>query len=146
MSTDDARPTGNSSRRTLLRKLALASAGAASTSASFDLSAATPARRSDVRHWDAITDVLIVGSGAAGIAAAIEERRADVDAMVLEKFHITGGSSSLSGGVGYCGGGTALLKELGTDDKVAALYDPYIAARGMHGTPKNNTPEVRDAR
>src|SRR3546814_18623086 len=87
--TTICRSTGNSSRRTFLRKLALASAGAASTAASFDLSAATPARRSDIRPGDATTDVPIVGSGAAGLAAAIDARRADVDEMVTQKFPTT---------------------------------------------------------
>src|SRR3546814_11914593 len=55
--------------------------------------------------------------------------------MVLEKFHIPGGSSSLSGGVCYCGGGTALQKALGFDDTVEAMYDYIIAASGLHATP-----------
>ncbi|HET8881197.1 MAG TPA: FAD-dependent oxidoreductase [Solimonas sp.] len=135
MSTDDTSATGHGSRRDFLRKLALASAGAASATASFDLSAAAPAPRRDIRHWDATTDVLIVGSGAAGIAAAIEARRAGADALVIEKFHVPGGSSSLSGGVCYCGGGTALQKALGFDDTVEAMHDYMIAASGLHASP-----------
>ncbi|NGY04863.1 FAD-dependent oxidoreductase [Solimonas terrae] len=133
MNEHDAPATGG--RRDFLRRLAMASAAAATTAASFDLSAATPAKRSEVRHWDAATDVLIVGSGAAGIAAAIEARRAGADALVIEKFHIPGGSSSLSGGVCYCGGGTALQKALGFDDSVEAMHDYMTAASGLHASP-----------
>src|SRR3546814_11278866 len=104
MSTDDASATGNSSRRTFLRKLALASAGAASTAASFDLSAATPARRSDARLWAATTDVLSDGPGAPGLAATIRARRAHFHAMVTETLTLPGGSSSQRWAVGSCGG------------------------------------------
>jgi 3-oxo-5alpha-steroid 4-dehydrogenase len=133
--SSDAHASSDGSRRGFLRRLALASAGAASTAASFDLSAATPAQRSEVRHWDATTDVLIVGSGAGGIAAAIEARRAGAQALVLEKFQVPGGSSSLSGGVCYCGGGTALQRALGFEDTVEAMYDYINAASGLHASP-----------
>ena len=61
--------------------------------------------------WDGETDLIVVGSGAGGISAAIEARRAGADVLVLELFHIPGGSSSLSGGVCYLGGGTPLQGE-----------------------------------
>ena len=69
--------------------------------------------RRDVPGWDDEADVVVVGSGAGGISAAIEARRAAADVQVLELFHIPGGSSSLSGGVCYIGGGTPLQKALG---------------------------------
>lgn len=132
---DQDAPSTDGARRGFLRRLALAGAGAAAAAASFDLSAAAPARRGEVRHWDAGTDVLIVGSGAGGIAAAIEARRAGAEALVLEKYRVPGGSSSLSGGVCYCGGGTALQKALGFDDTAEAMYEYIVAASGLHASP-----------
>ncbi|WP_169729263.1 FAD-dependent oxidoreductase [Solimonas soli] len=134
MSDHDSDASADGSRRAFLRRLALASAGAAGAAASFDLSAATPAARREVRHWDATSEVLIIGSGAGGIAAAIEARRAGAQALVLEKFQVPGGSSSLSGGVCYCGGGTALQKALGFEDTVEAMYDYIVAASGLHAS------------
>lgn len=115
-----------SGRRQFLQRLGLAAAGAAS----FGAQAATPKPRSEVRHWDSSTDVLIVGSGAAGISAAIEARRAGAAALVLEKFHVPGGSSSISGGVCYLGGGTPLQKALGFSDTTEDMYRYMIAASG----------------
>ena len=37
--------------------------------------------------WDEITDVLIIGSGFAGLAAAIEACNAGASVIILEKMH-----------------------------------------------------------
>lgn len=115
-------------RRDFLAKLALA----AGTLAAGSAEAAAPLRRSEIRRWDRETDVLIVGSGAAGISAAIEARRAGADVLVLEREHVPGGSSSISGGVCYLGGGTPLQKALGFDDTVDAMIGYLIAASGPY--------------
>lgn len=87
---------------------------------------------SEVRSWDIETDVVIAGSGAAGISAAIEARHAGADVLVLEKLTKLGGSSAMSGGVIYCGGGTALQKSLGFEDSAEAMYDFIAAAGALH--------------
>ena len=83
----------------------------------------------DIKQWHLSTDVLVAGSGAAGLAAAIDARRAGADVLLVEKLNRYGGSSSLSGGVVYCGGGTALQKSLGFEHTVEAMYG-YIAESG----------------
>ena len=98
--------------------------------------AATPKARKDVRRWDATTDLLVMGSGAGGISAALEARRNSIQALVLEKFHVPGGSSSLSGGVCYLGGGTALQKALGFTDTVEDMYRYMMAASGLYADEK----------
>jgi len=45
------------------------------------------------------TDILVVGSGAAGVAAAIEAAYQGVDALVIEKLGFLGGVTSTSGGM-----------------------------------------------
>ena len=125
---DDSEASGPSRRR-FLQQLGAATLGAAA----FGAEAAAPLQRSAVKHWDATTDVLVVGSGAGGISAAIEARRGGVQVIVLEKFHVPGGSSSLSGGVCYLGGGTPLQKALGFEDTVEDMYRYMIAASGLHG-------------
>src|SRR5690606_17041256 len=100
---------------------------AAAGSAALSAGATQPVPRSEVRQWDETVDVLIVGSGAAGMAAAIEARRGGATALVLEKFQVPGGSSSLSGGVCYLGGGTPLQKALGYEDTVEDMYKYMMA-------------------
>ena len=87
------------SRRGLLTGL---TAAAAATVAA--RSAALP--RSAVRSWAMRTDVLVVGSGAAGVCAAIEARQAGAEVLLIESLSRFGGASAMSGGVVYAGGGT----------------------------------------
>lgn len=49
--------------------------------------------------WDKETDVVIVGGGGAGLAAALQAVTDGAKVIVLEKAGITGGTSTLSGGV-----------------------------------------------
>jgi 3-oxo-5alpha-steroid 4-dehydrogenase len=93
-----------------------------------------PLPRAAVRKWDLETELLIIGSGAGGMSAAIEARRAGMAVLVLEKFHIPGGSSSLSGGVCYLGGGTPLQKALGFTDSVEAMTTYMLAASGPYAS------------
>jgi fumarate reductase flavoprotein subunit len=51
--------------------------------------------------WDEEIDVVIVGSGFAGLAAAAEAAGAGAGVVILEKMRRYGGNSLISGG-GYC--------------------------------------------
>ena len=55
-------------------------------------------------------DVIVVGFGAAGAAAAIEAADRGARVLVLDRSY-GGGASALSGGVVYAGGGTRLQAE-----------------------------------
>lgn len=53
---------------------------------------------SDATVWDHECDVLVVGSGAAGMVAALAARHFGLDPLVIEKASRYGGSTALSGG------------------------------------------------
>jgi len=124
----DGTKSGGVSRRNLLRGLGATSALAVATGA-----AALP--RSAVGHWDLYTDVLVVGSGAAGVCAAIEARRADARVLLIESLARPGGSSAMSAGVVYAGGGTALQKALNIQDSAEAMFQFISLAGGKHPEP-----------
>ena len=89
-------------------------------------------RRASVPRWDLSTDVLVLGSGGAGISAALEARSAGREVLLLESMPRLGGSSTLSGGVVYAGGGTALQRALGVEDSVEAMYDFIVQGGPPH--------------
>ncbi|KAI8651269.1 FAD-binding-2 domain-containing protein [Fusarium keratoplasticum] len=60
-------------------------------------------------------DLIVVGSGIAGLSAAITAAEKGASVLVIERFH-GGGTSALSGGVVYAGGGTRQQKEAGFED------------------------------
>ncbi|MES0874673.1 FAD-binding protein [Sinimarinibacterium sp. HSW-8] len=72
--------------------------------------------------WDRSCDVLVVGLGAAGGAAAIAAKEAGADVVVAERFD-GGGATIKSGGIVYLGGGTRIQKEAGVDDTPQAMFD-----------------------
>ena len=65
-------------------------------------------------------DVVVIGGGAAGLAAAIEASKAGANVVLLEKLPMLGGSTLLSAGIIY-GTGFTIQKEAGIEDSVDAL-------------------------
>jgi succinate dehydrogenase/fumarate reductase flavoprotein subunit len=64
------------------------------------MKAPTPAARSAVPPGESVDcDLLVVGSGAAGLATAITARKAGLDVLVVEKEPVFGGTTAFSGGV-----------------------------------------------
>lgn len=77
----------------------------------------------EVAHWDEEVDVLVVGLGAAGAAAALDAASAGAETLVLERASGGGGTSAMSGGVLYLGGGTALQRACGFEDSAEAMFE-----------------------
>jgi glycine/D-amino acid oxidase-like deaminating enzyme len=78
--------------------------------------AAAVRRVGEVPRWDRETDVVVVGFGAAGACAAIEARSSGAKVLVLERASGGGGTSALSTGQIYLGGGTPIQKACGFED------------------------------
>ena len=60
---------------------------------------AAPAFAKAAPKWDETVDVIVVGTGFAGLAAAIEAKKAGANVIVLEKMTFAGGNSAINGGI-----------------------------------------------
>ena len=89
-----------------------------------------PVRAEDGTSWDLVVDVLVVGCGCAGASAAYEAAVAGAEVTVLERASGPGGTSALSGGEVYLGGGTELQAACGITDTPQAMRDFLRAALG----------------
>ena len=80
-----------------------------------------PLGAEDVPAWDETVDVVVVGLGAAGAAAAITAAEAGAKVLALERSGAGGGTSAMSGGIIYLGGGTSTQTAAGTEDTPALM-------------------------
>lgn len=79
-------------------------------------------------------DVVVVGFGIAGGCAALEAARAGARVLVLERAAVHGGTSSMSGGHFYLGGGTAVQRATGHEDSAEAMA-AYLTAVSLDPDP-----------
>ncbi len=77
--------------------------------------------------WDDHTDVAVIGSGAAGLSAAIEARLAGASVMVFEKMPVTGGNTRISDG-GLSAPENFMQNRLGVVDSFQLFYDDILQA------------------
>lgn len=75
--------------------------------------------------WTHDCDVLVVGFGAAGAAAALQATEAGASALICERFE-GGGASAKSGGIVFAGGGTEQQKAAGYEETPEAMLR-YLA-------------------
>ena len=71
------------------------------------------------------TDIAIIGSGGAGMAAGIEAREAGATAISFEKAEDLGGAAIVSGG-GCCIVGSPLQKEMGIEDNPDLAFNDWV--------------------
>lgn len=77
--------------------------------------------------FDEETDVLIVGSGFAGLAAAYEAKKAGADVILVEKMAVPGGNSVINGGI-MAVPGSELQKKKGIQDSPEKMAEDMIKA------------------
>jgi 3-oxosteroid 1-dehydrogenase len=70
-----------------------------------------------MNNWDATTDFLVVGSGAAGMTAAITAHDLGGNVLIIEKSTVYGGSTAMSGGVAWIPGNHH-MDEVGITDSI----------------------------
>jgi hypothetical protein len=110
--------TDGISRRDAIRTAGMASAAAAvATFASSDpADAALPAK------WDRTADVVVIGSGAAGMLAALAARDGGSSVIVIEANKDIGGHAICSGGHLALGGGTSRQQKYGVADSPDLVF------------------------
>jgi flavocytochrome c len=77
--------------------------------------------------WNEEFDVVVIGSGFAGLAAAIEARRLGASVVVLEKMATPGGNSAISGGL-FGAAGSPLQAENHIQDSPELMLADMLAA------------------
>ena len=77
---------------------------------------------SHARRWDLEADVIVVGSGAAGLPAAIKAVEGGASVIVVEANYDVGGHAILSGGHMALGGGTSAQKKYGIADSPGTVF------------------------
>lgn len=89
-----------------------------------------PLDASEVDHWDHEADVVVVGLGCSGAAATIEAAESGAEVIALEAAAMGGGTSAMSGGIIYLGGGTAIQEACGYTDNAQDMETFLTAACG----------------
>jgi succinate dehydrogenase/fumarate reductase flavoprotein subunit len=90
----------------------------------------------EVSRWDAEHDVVVVGQGVAGGAAAIEAARAGADTVVLERMTRGGGATALSTGITCFGGGTEIQRACGFEDTLEDMLAFVKISAGEQADPE----------
>lgn len=87
-------------------------------------------------NWDYETDVLVVGSGAGALTAALGAKEQGADVMVIEKTELYGGTSAMSGGVVWLPA-SPMIAEAGGEDSIeearqymtTVINEPHLEPR-----------------
>lgn len=83
--------------------------------------------------WDQYTDVVVIGSGAAGLSAALEAGRTGASVAVFEKMKVTGGNTRISDGC-LSAPNNFLQKRFGVEDSPELFSEDMMkAGLGLNG-------------
>jgi hypothetical protein len=126
------------SRRDFLKAGSVLGAGLATTMVGLKTVEAAPFPE----KWDEEYDVIVVGSGFAGLAAAYTAKKAGARVIVLEKMKTLGGNSIINGGL-VAAAGSPLQEKRGIKDSPEMLYQDMLRA-GKNLNHKNLARMVAD--
>src|SRR5262249_37286509 len=117
---DSSGKNGALSRRSFLSRGAAAGVGAAA------LTGATATDAKAEIKWDHTADVVIIGAGVSGLAAAITARDHGASVIAVEENYDIGGRGILSGGRLHLGGGNAMQQKHGIKDTADQVYADWV--------------------
>ena len=83
------------------------------------------------QKFDKVADVIVIGSGFAGLAAALEAKEKGASVMLLEKMPAYGGNSAINGGAFAVAGSPLQEKEGIKDSPELMLQDMIKSGRGL---------------
>src|SRR5512132_1362063 len=72
--------------------------------------------------WDLEADVVVIGSGAAGLPAAVKAADGGASVLVVETNYDIGGHAIISGGNTPLGGGTSAQRKYGIEDSPDLVF------------------------
>lgn len=110
------------SRRAFLGKGATAGVGAAALAGLGGRTAAAEAQD----FWDLSADLVTIGAGTAGLAAAVSALDHGASVILLEENVDVGGHGLCSGGNVHLGGGTSNQKKHGVEDSADQVFRDWI--------------------
>lgn len=87
------------------------------------------------KKWDRNTDVVIIGTGYAGLAAAIEAHDAGAKVVIIEKSQIIGGNSVIASGALNCVDPERQKKQ-GIEDSLDLHFNQTLAGGDFRGDPE----------
>ena len=119
-------------RREFITRTGVIAAGAAAAGQIFpaELKAVPPPKK-----WDRETEVVIVGTGYAGLSAAIEAHDGGAKVVVIEKAKIVGGNSAIASGA-YNAVDPERQKKQGIEDSVDLHYKQTIEGGDFRADPE----------
>src|SRR5689334_16140295 len=79
--------------------------------------------------WTLSTDVVVIGAGAAGLAAAVSARDHGAAVILVEENYDIGGHAMLSGGRVHLGGGNALQKKFNIKDSPDQIFADWTTSK-----------------
>ena len=126
--TGKGKKTCGITRRRLLASSTIAVAG--SLAAGPSTGHAQVETRAGGADWDEEFDVVVIGSGFAGLAAAHEAKKAGASVAIFEKMRTAGGNSIINGGV-VAAAGSPLQEKAGIEDSPELLLQDMLEA-GLH--------------
>jgi len=110
------------SRRDFVKDASVGAAAIAGALSAMPAQAQQSAAAGVPARWDLEADVVIIGSGATGLPAAIRARDQGVSVLVIEANYDVGGHGLLNGGQVPLGGGTSAQKKFGIKDDPETLF------------------------
>lgn len=86
-----------------------------------NVEAAEVVSSADSARWDTTADVVVVGYGGGGVAAALHAAELGLSVVTLDRYN-SGGSTAMNGGIVYAGGGTVIQKQAGFEDTPEEMF------------------------
>jgi urocanate reductase len=122
MSTTTRREADVSRRRFLKHGAAGVGAGALTGLGLADVGA----QGNPQRRWDMTADVVTIGAGVAGLAAAVSALEHGASVIMVEENFDIGGHGMMSGGNVHLGGGTSRQKKHGVQDSADQVFEDWV--------------------